>query len=245
MGLQGRVYASLFRRTLCACRKPDRHANLGAIAEYLIERAVPRMLQESVKDDLLDENIRLRLLPTTHPYIPTIHGVTKYKHSLNAIRLIIRNFMLNERCALHVTNSESFPRERLCEVYNTCTSMDKLVVHWQSCPDNCPHLGADDVTSEAKLGLFKAASSDILLSDSQRKEILKYINHPGQQLSQNFLVTNASSAHEAQLPISRVLSGIFIFEFDERNERIVAHTIDNVEVADQEKRIETSTPLAW
>ncbi|SCW00062.1 LAFE_0B08614g1_1 [Lachancea fermentati] len=228
-------------RSLARTYSSQAHANLGSITEYLTLRAIPNLLKEPIDDTKLDNQIKLRLLPTTHPYMPTIQGINKYKHSMNAIRLIIRNFVLNERCRLHVTKVESFTGQDKCPRYNTITTTDKLVVHWQSCSEGCTHLGPDNVTSRAKFGLYKATDSQFSSSESNtgKSEIMNYIFHPGEKISDSMMSQHARPVTDSQWQISRVITGIFIFEMNDDNSKIVVHTIDAVEMSDDEKKAET------
>lgn len=233
-------------RGVCTAK---RRANLGEMTEYLESQAVPDILNRPIEDNRLNHNIQLRLLPSLHPYIPTLHGITKYKTSMNGIRLIIRNFVLNERCKLHVVKVETILREEEGEAgrkkYNTVSDMDKIVVKWQSCREECEHLGPGDVTSRAKMGSYKAmgettaTKSKIPQSNNAASEVINYIVHPTSPVTEKLMSQHAKLVAEDKWKISRVLTGVFIFELNEDNSEIVVHTIDNVEMIDDEKEVET------
>ncbi|CUS22724.1 LAQU0S06e04610g1_1 [Lachancea quebecensis] len=236
---------SLVRRTVCGVSHSARNANLGQMTEYLRLEAVPQMLSRSIDAGKLDTEIRLRLLPTTHPYLPSIQGVNKYKHSMNAIALVIRNFVLNERCALHVTNVQTLADGRARARYNTVTDADTVVVHWSTCTEGCEHLGPEGVTSQAKFGLYKARQASRgaagLEDEHSKSEVLRYILDPGHKMSEKLMEQHASPADDldARWQLSRVIHGVFIFEMNHDNTKIRVHTIDNVEMSDREKKVET------
>lgn len=230
-------------RSICGTPKATRVANLGLMTDYLRLEAVPSMLNRSFEMQRLDAEVKLRLLPTTHPYLPTIQGINKYKHSMNAIALIIRNFVLNERCALHVIGVETVAEGRSSERYNTLTSMDKVIIRWQTCAEGCAHLGPENVTSQANFGLYKAKNGQSL-SDGEtqaKSQMLRYILNPGHTMSETLVEEHARpvSDEESQWQLSRVIQGIFIFELNHDNSQISVHTIDNVEMSDREKKVET------
>lgn len=242
LGTSGRL---CMRRTVCGASHAARNANLGEMTEYLRLEAVPQMLNRSIDAERLDAEVKLRLLPTTHPYLPAIQGVNKYKHSMNAIALVIRNFVLNERCVLHVTNVHTLAGGKTCSRYNTVTDADKVVVHWRTCAEGCEHLGPEDVTSQAKFGLYKARQSGRgtagLEDEHSKSEVLRYILDPGHKMSETLMAQHASPANDldARWQLSRVIYGVFIFEMNDDNTKIRVHTIDNVEMSDREKKVET------
>ncbi|CAI2002967.1 hypothetical protein SEUBUCD646_0G03120 [Saccharomyces eubayanus] len=133
-------------------------ANLGEVTDYLVGDGVPNLLQRMLKESVLADNITLRLFPTSHPYIPVLHGRSKYKASLNAIRMIVRKFVLDEECRLHISlvktlNSTSKGGEfkENSQNYNTLTPNDKLVIKWQSCiPEDRCKISKPEINDELK-----------------------------------------------------------------------------------------------
>lgn len=207
----------------------SRHSNLGEISEYLLKAGVPNLLQKSLEDRYLDEQIRLRFLPTTHPYFPTLQGKTKYKASLNAIRLISSKLILKKICQLHITSATTLLREKRDNRYNCVTPNDKLVVRWQSC--------TPDETIEHDRG--KSTSVPQNLWNDSTPPIVDYILHPsGKKLSGEMITSDKSLVGEQDL-MNRVVKGIFIFEFNEDNSKIMVHTFEQVEMIDYNKKIET------
>ncbi|CCE92424.1 Mco32p TDEL_0E01810 [Torulaspora delbrueckii] len=205
-----------------------RHANLGEISEYLLKVGVPNMLQKSLEDRYLDENIRLRFLPTTHPYFPALQGKTKYKASLNAIRLISNKLILKKNCQLHITSATTLLRDKEDNRYNCVTPCDKLVIKWQSClpGENIKHLRGKTTSVPQNL-----------LSDST-PPIVDYILHPSGKKFSGEMIRDDGSLVQENL-INRAVKGIFIFEFNDDNSRILVHTFEDVEMIDYDKKIQT------
>ncbi|CAI4063319.1 hypothetical protein SUVZ_07G2900 [Saccharomyces uvarum] len=184
-------------------------ANLGEITDYLVGKGVPNLLQNMFKESVLDENITLRLFPTSHPYIPVLHGRSKYKASMNAIRMIVRKFVLDEECRLHISlvktstsTSQGGEFKDFSQNYNTITPNDKLVIKWQSCvpEDRCkiskPEI--NDELKEKKDGVegknpFSMKSVPVIdyilhptINNLNQKVVTEYIDNAAEKSIQNF-----------------------------------------------------------
>lgn len=208
-----------------------RRTNLGQISEYLLREGVPNLLQTSFQDSYLDEQIKLRFLPTTHPYFPVLQGKTKYKASLNAIRLISNKLILKKDCQLHINSATTLLREEMNRRYNCLTGNDKLVVKWQSCT---PH---ETVKHHSDQGKVSSIPQNLLTDTAP--PILKYILHPtGKPLPQE-MISNQESLVADNDGINRVVKGIFVFEFNEDNSKISVHTFEDIEMIDFNKKIES------
>lgn len=228
--------SSLFKGTRGSVRLNSsvRHANLGEISEYLLKVGVPNILQKPLEDRYLDEQIKLRFLPTTHPYFPTLQGKTKYKASLNAIRLISNKLVLKKDCQLHIISATTLLREKDGGRYNCVAPYDKLVVKWQSC------------TPEEKIGHHRGKTTSVpqdLMNDST-PPIVEYILHPSGKKLSGEIMSNDEALIKEQSLIDRIVRGVFIFEFNEDNSRILVHTFENVEMIDYNKKIQTGGALA-
>lgn len=159
-------------------------ANLGQITDYLVVKGVPNLLQKMFKESVLADNIVFRLFPTSHPYIPVLHGKSKYMASLNAMRMIVRKFILGDECRLHISSvktltSTSHDEEvkSALQSYNTITCNDKLVIKWQSCipEDHCKitKLEINDRLKEEKRGNGAGGSFSM-----RSVPVIDYILHP-------------------------------------------------------------------
>lgn len=159
-------------------------ANLGQITDYLVDKGVPNLLQKMFEESVLADNIIFRLFPTSHPYIPVLHGKSKYKASLNAMRMIVRKFILGEECRLHISSVKTLTStlhdgetKSVSQNYNTITCNDKLVIKWQSCvpEDHCriSKLEINDRLKEKKRG-----NGDNSALSVRSVPVIDYILHP-------------------------------------------------------------------
>ncbi|QLQ80758.1 hypothetical protein HG537_0E01130 [Torulaspora globosa] len=226
MSLRASAEVSICWRRCVRCYS-FRHSNLGQITEYLVKEGVPNLLQTSFEDRYLDEQIRLRFLPTTHPYFPVLQGKTKYKASLNAIRVISNKLILNKDCKLHINSVTTLLRDNKTHRYNCVTENDKLIVKWQSCTpqETFKHSGTQGKVSSVPQNL---------LTDTA-PPVVKYILHPtGKPISKEMISNEEPLVAENNL-INRVVKGIFVFEFNEDNSKISVHTFEDVEMIDFNK----------
>ncbi|SCU83390.1 LADA_0C11122g1_1 [Lachancea dasiensis] len=237
-GLLRRSCTHSIRRCLYNDSQATKAANLGAMTEYLSSEAVPYMLNTTLKPEVLDREIKLRLLPTQHSYWPTISGRTKYKHSMTAIGLIVRTLMLHNHSILHVSGVETISGTSKGRRYNTITENDKVVIHWHSCKGDSLEMSPEDQASQAK-----SEASDIHRNNSTKREgeprldpshaMWQYILNPGQKFSQEMFSQNNLKADRES---SRTIYGIFVFELNHDNTRVLVHTIDNAEFSEKPKK---------
>ncbi|CCF58993.1 hypothetical protein KAFR_0F03980 [Kazachstania africana CBS 2517] len=213
-------------------------ANLGEITKYLTNKGVPNLLQGNLCKKYLDADIQLRLFPTIFPYLPTIKGSTKYSASMNAIRLIIEKFVLSnghqkqfKDYFLHVMSVKSYQGHNIrtlpSKEYKFLTENDKLIIKWRTCAPNlsCSHLLP-----------LNSAKLDEGWSHHSRK-LLDYVIHPA--ANQNWGTRNDFLSTEDK-NVTRLLSGVFIFELNDDSSRIAVHTIDNIELIDFSKKSVTN-----
>ncbi|KAH3903207.1 Mco32p SCDLUD_000826 [Saccharomycodes ludwigii] len=220
--------------------------NMGEMILYLERHGVPEMLNKTISSDKLSDNIILRVLPTTHPYLPVLRGKNSYKATMNTISLIVRNYLLlktnknnknnnnnsrnntkignviihdaNVQYKLQISKIEpilSDDYKNKCHMYNFYLSeiSDKIVVKWfvVSIVDensNDTDIGMDNITDSSNLGSHLANTSVDKIND-----IKHHIRNDANK-------------------INTIFGGIFIFELDENNEKILVHTIDSVEMLD-------------
>ncbi|GCE97327.1 hypothetical protein ZYGM_004882 [Zygosaccharomyces mellis] len=197
----------------------ERHSNLGHITTYLTAEGVPNLLQRSLLNEYLDDHISLRLLPTTHPYIPVLQGKGKYRASMNAVRLLATKFVLQDKAKLKIDKVITVLRGEKTN-YNCITSNDKLVIKWRSCEEGDGSVG----TCEKDVNLGKVRNVGEVDTSSP---IISHILNPTKH--------ELTSEIDYTQQLLRLIRGIFIFEFNEDNSCILVHTIDNVEMVDFDK----------
>ncbi|KAL3229541.1 hypothetical protein RNJ44_01677 [Nakaseomyces bracarensis] len=227
--------------------------NLGNLANYLKNTGVPNLLQENLKESILDEAIVLRLLPIAHPYIPNLHGLIQYNASMNAIRLIMRKFVLEETSRIKILSSKRISGAQGEDIRQQCklspylTNNDKLLIKWQSClPQNADPIEPEDDDFNKT---FTFSSNDSL-EQKKGSPILDYIlqkNPAGSPnlspglISQHITIgnklTSMNNDDTTDNEFTRIVNGIFVFEMNEDNTKITVHTIENVELIDYERRL--------
>lgn len=70
-----------------------RRVNLGCTITYL-QSNVPHLLQTSLHEPRLSKDIELKIMPITHPYLPSFTGITRYYAVWNSIRFLLSNLVL-------------------------------------------------------------------------------------------------------------------------------------------------------
>ncbi|CEP64919.1 Mco32p LALA0_S15e00364g [Lachancea lanzarotensis] len=251
------------RRFLYNNSQAAKVANLGLMTEYLSSEAVPHLLHKPIKLEKLDPNITLRLFPTTHAYLPRIQGITRYKHTMPLLTLVARSLVLHECSGLHVTGVETITGVSKEQRYNTITGNDKIVIHWQTCEDDRDREVDQTNSTSAKKHSFTQADLDevgrksdssfnvtthesINANTSPDQELLHYILSPDQKSSREFSGRPLTLLDELKKKLGspRTLHGLFIFELNSDNTKILVHTIDNVEIFGRHEKQEAGASLA-
>lgn len=236
----------------------ERHANLGSMIDALREET-PLLLSRSLDSGLLDRDILLRMCPTFfdefHYYLPNIKGHTSYMATMKTLRWIMTSFVLNPRVMIHIQSMRTSQLPDKQAVYPDST---KIYVRWTTCPAECPHLSTSKVTLEQAADLtdrnkpwpprsFHSTSDAILGSHTWSRQATFSRLQKEPSTSDEFstfhelprtlwdlsktLVGLSREDHK----LERIISGIFIFELNETNDQIIAHTIENVELLEREE----------
>lgn len=221
-----------------------RIANLGDTTKYLLDEGVPNLLQHNLRDSILNENLRLRILPLSFPYIPEISGRASVQSSLSALRLILHTFVLDKKSHLHVLSAKNITDDTergYSQLGYTVTPKknEKLLVKWRSCSDTTDR---GDVSSDGNTGENTTRSGRVDSFDGKcataATPVIDYILTPsggrwetvtslGDQLK---VLLNGGTRPKDPDTSRRVLSGTFIFELNEDNTNLVAFTIEDVEL---------------
>ena len=221
-----------------------RIANLGDTTKYLLDEGVPNLLQHNLGDSILNENLRLRILPLSFPYIPEISGRASVQSSLSALRLILHTFVLDKKSHLHVLSAKNITDDTergYSQLGYTVTPKEneKLLVKWRSCSDTTDR---GDVSTDGNSGENTTRSGRVDSFDGKcataATPVIDYILTPsggrwetvtslGDQLK---VLLNGGTRPKDSDTSRRVLSGTFIFELNEDNTNLVAFTIEDVEL---------------
>ncbi|RCK57634.1 hypothetical protein Cantr_06963 [Candida viswanathii] len=209
----------------------QRKINLTHLVDAL-KAHVPDILETSLPKSIIARDIYLRICPSQvdETYVPKLSGQVTYYATCKAIQLFLTSVILSPKVKLHVQSV------RVVEGSGAAgggggggggggpTGVDpqcmfegttKVYVRWSTCVHGCEHL-EEHGTSEAHLGSHKWSEEDT-------KKI--FDNQKGKSVS----------SIVSRLPgmIMGVLSGLFIFELDEDNSKVLVHTIENMEIIER------------
>lgn len=164
--------------------RQKRKTNIGTMIQYL-ETKVPNLLHETIDRELLDEKIKLRILPNSFHFFPTIQGPVKYISLWETVTSFLTRFIIEKK--------------------NTKLVITNICVNEKN-PDGDK---SSDSSSDSKndsidaYGLYGSTSKIVIRFKSDNKD--------------------------------KFITGIFVFELNRDNDRILVHTIDNVEIVNDKK----------
>lgn len=234
------------------------HANLGEITQYLLHEGVPGLLQRNYSSTRIHPDAQLRLFPM-RPYTPTVRGRRKLEASLNALRFLLTTFVLprgsDNHIHIHAAHSLA---PGVHSPHAVCPEASKLLVRWATCTpeehgrhqqESRPRHrwsvrgGRDSASAEPPRGIVDF----VLRPSEENRGVSERAAREWQQrlLSQSGTLSGSGSGPAIPLPpaeITRVLQGIFMFEFSADNSQILVHTIDDVEMIDYERKKVRSAP---
>lgn len=225
-------------------------ANLGSMTDEL-RALIPNILNKSLPKSIISRDIHLRICPTHfqefNAYFPTLKGHVSYYTTCKTLQFILTSIVLNPKVKLHIqsvkTNRNSgdlFPG-----LQSDCPSSTKIYVRWNTCMEGCFHLSPTDIngneesndtsnyysTSDAKLGSHKWAKFDTKkLVDNPTSSSPA---SPSVTTTLTHLTTGLIGLTKEHKRLERVISGIFIFELNESNDKVLVHTIEDVNVIEK------------
>ncbi|AMD21821.1 HFL035Wp [Eremothecium sinecaudum] len=189
------------RRYLCA--NGGQHANLGDMVTYLKEKT-PRLLTECIDNSKLHENVKLRVMPLTRPYIPEASGISHYKAAWKMMQVAMNTFVIRQPCILEIQSMEVDKDQRL------------IKMRWETVQQ--PTVG--EKQEETPL-----SGSEKWNSTSVEEFLLRLGMRHNEKWLQGLKKHTKLNNH--------VVSGLFVFELCENNERITCHTIDEVQLTEE------------
>ncbi|ABN67026.2 conserved hypothetical protein [Scheffersomyces stipitis CBS 6054] len=228
----------------------QRKANIGTMIEE-IKKLVPNILGKSLPKSIISPEISLRICPSHfdefNAYLPNLKGHVTYYATCKAIQLFMTSVVLSPKVQLHIQQIRVSTSPDPWAVYADTT---KIHVRWSTCSEGCFHLSNDlqesvkddgtnveenfQSTSAAKLGAHRWSKLDTM-------KILREQDSPGGISKTLPSITSTLARLPAALigltkenkKLERVISGIFIFELNEDNDKIIVHTIENVDVIER------------
>lgn len=204
----------------------EKIVNLGKMTDQLQE-LIPNILNKSLPKSIISSDIMLRFIPThvNESYLPSIKGHVSYYASLKAIQILTTAFILNPQVKLHIQSIKVIEEDSNIDILCVYRKSTKIHVRWTTCNEGCYHLNDSKSTSDAKLGSHtwsKVDTSRVNFDDSFSLRNLS-------KLSLGLVGLNKN-----QKQLERVVSGIFIFELNPENDKIIVHTIDDVNIIENE-----------
>lgn len=217
-------------------------ANLGHIIDE-IKVLVPNILTKSLPKSIISNDITLRICPThmdeLNAYLPVLKGYVSYYTTCKTLQVILTSIVLSPKVKLHIQSIRTSDGADIQCVHPKAT---KIYVRWTTCEEGCTHLSSEsegdgnDIssyhsTSDAKLGSHRWSKFDSakVLSNASNDGTIS--NSIGTTLT--LLTTGLIGLTRESKKLERMISGIFIFELNDNNDKIIVHTIENVDIIER------------
>mmetsp|Transcript_6803 Transcript_6803/g.8635 ORF Transcript_6803/g.8635 Transcript_6803/m.8635 type:complete len:331 (-) Transcript_6803:54-1046(-) len=226
-------------------------ANLGTMTDEL-RALVPNILNKSLPKKIISDSVHLRICPTHfqefNAYFPTLKGHVSYYTTCKTLQFILTSLVLNPKVKLHIQSikTNAAKGDLGPEVQGVYPDSTKIYVRWNTCLEGCDHLSSNKIskdqgnndtsnyhsTSDAKLGSHKWSKLDTQkLVDNSNEHSIK--SSPSVTATLSHLTTGLIGLTKENNRLERVISGIFIFELNENNDRIIVHTVEDVNVIEK------------
>lgn len=225
-------------------------ANLGSMTDEL-RVLIPNILNKSLPKAIVSNNVHLRICPTHfqefNAYFPTLKGHVSYYTTCKTLQFILTSIILNPKVKLHIQSIKTnFNKGDLFpDMQSVHSNSTKIYVRWNTCLEGCYHLSpnetngneeGDDIsnyfsTSDAKLGSHKWSKLDAKKLVNNSKSSTKSSQSVTTTLSH--LTKGLIGLTKEHNKLERVISGIFMFELNEDNDKILVHTIEDVNVIEK------------
>lgn len=228
-----------------------RKANLGTMTDEL-RALIPNILNKSLPKNIISSNVHLRICPTHfqefNAYFPTLKGHVSYYTTCKTLQFILTSIILNPKVKLHIQSikTNAAKGDLGPKIQSVHPDSTKIYVRWNTCLEGCDHLSPNEVTkdehsgnisnyhstSDAKLGSHKWSKLDTkkLVNKSNGKSTK---SSPSVSTTLSHLTTGLIGLTKEHNKLERVISGIFIFELNENNDKIIVHTVEDVNVIEK------------
>lgn len=228
-----------------------RKANLGTMTDEL-RALIPNILNKSLPKKIVSNNVHLRICPTHfqefNAYFPTLKGHVSYYTTCKTLQFILTSIVLNPKVKLHIQSikTNAAKGDLGPEIQSVHSGSTKIYVRWNTCLEGCDHLSPNEImkgqhsgnisnyhsTSDAKLGSHKWSKLDTkkLVNNSNGQSIK---SSPSVTTTLSHLTSGLIGLTKEHNKLERVISGIFIFELNENNDKIIVHTVEDVNVIEK------------
>ncbi|CUM45380.1 uncharacterized protein AC631_04724 [Debaryomyces fabryi] len=226
-------------------------ANLGSMTDEL-RALIPNILNKSLPKKIISNSVHLRICPTHfqefNAYFPTLKGHVSYYTTCKTLQFILTSIVLNPKVKLHIQSIKTSAAKSDLgpEMQGVYPHSTKIYVRWNTCLEGCDHLSPNEIsedrdsndtsnyhsTSDAKLGSHKWSKFDTqkLVNNSNEQSIK---SSPSVTATLSHLTTGLIGLTKEHNRLERVISGIFIFELNENNDKIIVHTVEDVNVIEK------------
>lgn len=237
-------------------KEPDsneqsKKANLGSMIDE-IKLIVPNIVNKSVPKEIVSSEVLLRICPTHfaefNAYLPNIKGHVSYYTTCKTLQLILTSLVLNPKVKLHIqsirtSKGTSSSNENKPDYQCVFPDSTKIYVRWSTCAEGCFHLSTgesdrtDDFhsTSDAKLGSHSWSKLDTskFFNSTDSVQTPESKTLPLIKTTISDVTTSLIGLTKEDRKLERVISGLFIFELNEDNSKIIVHTVEDVDVVER------------
>lgn len=240
-------------------QEQQRKVNLGKMIMELKE-LVPGILEESLPKKIVDDKIVLRICPTylkeNNAYFPLVKGAIAYYSACRVLQFVVSCFILTPKVKIHIQSirvlgNGNAGAPSLQGVYS---DSNKIYMRWSTCSEECEHLLAEDETSDTAATMTKSFSNysnpgpqssseqglikeKVLLFGKLNRGLISQnkASSPSLSMTLSHLLRNLIGLKRERKKLERVISGVFIFELNEENDRLIAHTIENIDIIEKKE----------
>lgn len=211
--------------------KQRRNANLGATIE-IIKELVPLITAKSLPKSILSKEILLRVCPTHfeefNAYLPAIKGHVPYYASCKLLQFLVSTIVLTPNVPLHIQSIRTSLNDKAFPYYSVYPDSTKVVVRWATSTESMheDHSGSATLSK----GWSKVATTKFLGNISEDE--LKSGNSISATLS-DLTIQIKKLAKDKRNNLDRVVSGIFIFELNQDNDKIIVHTVEDIDILER------------
>ncbi|KAI5956765.1 hypothetical protein KGF54_000382 [Candida jiufengensis] len=229
----------------------QRKINISNLIETL-KSQIPHILEHNLSKDIISNQIFLRICPSQFDenYLPKLQGHLTYYSTCKAITLFITSIILSPKVKIHISNIKVSTSQNPNCMFKNST---KIYIRWNTCLPNCSeHLGLNQSTIQANLGSRSWSNEDTknlfvnnhnLNSNSNNLNITKLIGKITKTLLTGLKKDTTTTETTNGKELERVIYGLFIFELNEECDKILVHTIENMDIVEKFEFEEETGPV--
>ncbi|CAH2351528.1 hypothetical protein CLIB1423_03S08328 [[Candida] railenensis] len=217
-------------------RKQQQNANLGSTIDTLKE-LIPQIASKSLPKQLVSPEVLLRVCPTHfeefNAYLPAIKGHVPYYTSCKVLQFLLTSIVLTPNVQLHIQSIRATTvNDRIFPYYSVYPDSTKIKVRWTTSTERIHNINDDTTLLK---GWSKVATTKFLDKHNITSDDIKKSSKSGGISSTLAELTSSikNLANDKKNNLERVISGIFIFELNEDNDKIIVHTIEDIDILEK------------